>query len=188
MSFYIIKAIWCSLNDEACIIGPLSYWLHNWTLPWINIGSGFIDDKYFVSLQERPCKTYKLLLTNRKVLTSLFQEMIQFIFSWWNVICKFNLSQSVPNCFIWELSKWVWILFYYQYFVQKLIPKFARTLSEKITGSCGMIEICCRSCFKCVVLVASPLTNISPDIPLLIRNNAEIKLLFPAPVRPTLQA
>ena len=68
------------------------------------------------------------------------------------------------------------------------VPKFARTLSEKITGSCGMMEICWRSCFKCVVLVASPLTNISPDIPLLIRNNAEIKLLFPAPVRPTLSA
>ena len=75
-----------------------------------------------------------------------------------------------------------------QQFFQGLLPRFARTLSEKITGSCGMIEICCRSCFKWVVLVASPLTNISPDNPLLIRNNAEIRLLFPAPVRPTLQA
>ena len=77
--------------------------------------------------------------------------------------------------------------FKYQFFQERL-PRFARTLSEKITGSCGMIEICWRSCFKWVVLVASPLTNISPDNPLLIRNNAEIRLLFPAPVRPTLQA
>ena len=64
-------------------------------------------------------------------------------------------------------------------------PKLARTLSENITGSCGMMEIFWRSCFKCVVLVGFPSTNSSPDIPLLIRNNAESRLLFPAPVLPT---
>ena len=65
-------------------------------------------------------------------------------------------------------------------------PKFARTLSENITGSCGMIEIFWRSSFKCVVLVGLPSTNNSPDSPLLIRNKAETRLLFPAPVLPTL--
>ena len=64
-------------------------------------------------------------------------------------------------------------------------PKLARTSSENITGSCGMIDIFWRSCFKCVVLVGNPSTNSSPDNPLLIRNNAESRLLFPAPVLPT---
>ena len=54
-----------------------------------------------------------------------------------------------------------------------------------MTGSCGIIEIFCLSCLRCVDPVDDPLTKISPSIPLLIRNNAEIKLLFPAPVLPT---
>ena len=45
-----------------------------------------------------------------------------------------------------------------------------------------------RSCFRGVSLIFIPLTKISPDIPLLILNKADTRLLFPAPVLPTLRA
>ena len=70
----------------------------------------------------------------------------------------------------------------------QFVPRLARTLSEKMTGSCGMIEIRCRSCLRCVEPVGDPLTKTLPSIPLLIRNKAEIRLLFPAPVLPTFKS
>ena len=67
------------------------------------------------------------------------------------------------------------------------IPKLALIVSEKIKGSWGMIVIFFRSCFRGVSLIFIPLTKISPDIPLLILNKADTRLLFPAPVLPTLR-